>query len=126
MPALLRSLWRGTDRRSHRRLEASFELRVEVELYGFEDEVRPFFASGKTINVSRGGLLAVLDAPVSAGSVCNIFFRDAGDQLRPHHVTGQVVRSFEEEGEFHVGVQFDEPLLRLEVDRIQEAGVGAG
>lgn len=122
---MLRSLWRGPDRRRHRRHEASFDIRVELEVYGFEGEVRPFFASGSTVNVSRSGLLATLDAPVSTGSVCNIFFRDTGEQLRPHHVTGRVVREFEEGDRHFVAVEFDEPLLRLEVEELQGTAVAA-
>ena len=107
--------WRGSERREFPRLEASIELSVSVELYGFEDQSLPFFASGATRNVSRGGLLAALDAPVSEGSICKIFLRDAADQIRPRHISGRVVRCEEREGEFLIAVAFDQPLNKLQV-----------
>lgn len=114
---MFRKWWRGPERRKFPRLEAAIELSVRVELYGFEEESLPFFASGGTRNVSRGGLLAALDAPVSEGSVCRIFLHDVADQIRPRHVAGRVVRCDERDGHFLVAVEFDQPLTRLQIER---------
>jgi hypothetical protein len=115
--SMLRKWWQGPERRKFPRLEAAIELSVRVELYGFEDASMPFFASGSTRNVSRGGLLAALDAPVSEGSICKVFLHDAADQVRPHHVAGRVVRCEEDGEKFLVAVEFDHPLTRLQVER---------
>lgn len=117
---MFRRWWRGPDRRKFPRLEAAIELSVRVEVYGFAEESLPFFASGATRNVSRGGLLASLDAPVAECSICRIFLHDAADQIRPRHVGGRVVRCEERGDEFLVAVEFDQPLTRLQ---IEHAGV---
>jgi len=112
---MFRKIWKGADRRRHRRLEAAVELEVQVEMYGFEGESTPFFATGRTINISRGGVYAALDAPVGIGSVCKVFFRGADDRVAPAHVQGKVLRCEEREGGFRIAVEFDEPLERLQV-----------
>lgn len=112
---MLSRIWKGVDPRRFLRQEAALEIELEIEIYGFEDESRPFFTSGKTINISRDGVLARLDVPLSRGSVCKLFFRQTGDQVRPHHVAGRVVRLARSGEDFLVAVRFDEPLTRLEV-----------
>ena len=112
---MLERFWGGRERRRHTRHPAALQVDIEVEVYGFEGDSRPFFASGNTINISRGGLLARLDAPVSRGSVCNVFFRNAGRQVRPQHTAAQVMRSQEIDGGFLVAVRFEELLLQLDV-----------
>ncbi len=96
-----------------------------IEVYGFQDEVEPFFASGMTSDVSRLGVLAELDAPIHASSVCKVFFRGTGEQIRPHHVCGRVTRCEENHGRFRVAVEFDEPLLRLEIQEVPALVAGA-
>ncbi len=104
------------ERRRFRRLEASIEVAISVELYGFEGAANPFFSSGVTLDMSRGGVLARLDAPIHAGAVCNVFFRDCGDQVRPCYVAGRVIRCEEIDGAFRIAVTFEEPLLALPGD----------
>ncbi len=82
-------------------------------MYGF-DGARPFFATGTTVNASRGGVYAALDVPVASGSVCNVFFRDAGECIEPSRVQGRVIRCDEHDGTFRVAIAFDRPLARLE------------
>jgi hypothetical protein len=113
------------DRRKFSRHEASFAVEFELEVYGFEDESRPFFASGKTVNLSRSGLLARLDLPVTHGSICKLFFRHTGEQVRPQHVAGRVVRLRESGDEFLIAVEFDEPLAHIEVDQTVDIAAGA-
>ena len=66
---MLRSLWKGAERRRFPRIDAQLDVEIAVEVYGFHGEVHPFFASGRTLNVARAGVLALLDAPVPAGAV---------------------------------------------------------
>jgi len=108
-------IWKGAERRRFPRQEAVLEVEFEIEIYGFEGESRPFFASGKTVNISRTGVLAHLDVPIARGSVCKLFFRRTGDQVRPHHVAGRVARLSDSGDDFLIAVHFDEPLARLEV-----------
>lgn len=121
---MFRKLWQGADRRRYPRQEAFLELTIQVEMYGFDGDSRPFFASGRTLNVSRGGVYAELDAPVAEGSVCKIFFRDDGHRVRPKHVAARVLRCEERDGRFRIAVEFDEPLLEL--DSRQAAATPAG
>lgn len=115
---MLRSWWQGKERRRHPRHEAALELSIEVELYGFHGDVEPFFASGLTVNISRGGLLACVDAPVTDGSVCKVFFHDTAGQVQPRHVAALVVRCSErEDGTFLVAAEFEQPLSRLRIER---------
>ena len=60
---MLNRLWRGPERRILQRRGIALEIALEVELYGFENESRPFFASGHTINLSRSGALTRVDLP---------------------------------------------------------------
>jgi hypothetical protein len=113
------------DRRRFPRHEATFAVEFELEVYGFEDGSRPFFASGKTVNLSRSGLLARLDLPVAHGSVCKLFFRHTGEQVRPRHVSGRVVRLRESGDDFLLAVEFDEPLAGIEVDQTVDLAAGA-
>ena len=108
-------IWKGVERRKFPRQEAALDMELEIEIYGFEGESRPFFASGKTINISRSGVLARLDVPVQQGSVCKLFFSRTGDQVRPHHVAGRVARMTASADEYLIAVEFDEPLAHLGV-----------
>lgn len=123
-----RRLWSGPDQRRYDRHEATLEieLEIQVEIYGFETESHPFFASGETLNISLSGLLAYLDAPVSSGSVCSIFFRNAGHQVRPCLLAGRVLRCDARADGFVIAVTFDEPLLHLAAETPSQVTIGAG
>ena len=112
---MLPKLWTGQERRRFRRHEVAIEIDIEVEIYGFASGATPFFAAGKTVNISRSGILAHLDAPVTRGAVCNVFFREALQDVRPQQVSGKVTRCAEWHGVFIVAVEFDAPLERLGV-----------
>lgn len=112
---MIERIWQGPERRRHPRHEACFSLAVGVEVYGFEAASRPFFARGTSCNISLGGVLARLDAPVSPGSVCNVFFRRVGERIRPHHLAARVLHCRREGDEYLVGIAFDEPLAKLDV-----------
>lgn len=117
---MLRKLWKGPDRRRHRRFAAAVDLEVEVEMYGFERDSTPFYATGRTVNISRGGVCAALDAPVAIGSICKVFFRDADARVEPAQVQGKVLRCEELDDAFRIAVAFDEPLTRLRVPEATE------
>ena len=119
------SIWKGKNRREFHREGAVLEVELEIEIYGFQGDSRPFFASGKTLNISRSGVLARLDVPVLRGSVCKLFFSRTGDQVRPHHVAGRVARMTKSGNEFLIAVQFDEPLARLEVTESAKVAASA-
>ena len=57
--------------------------------------------------------------------MCSVFFRGVGDDLRPHHVTGKVVRAEAVGSRVHAAIEFDEPLLRLRGDRLVKVAVNA-
>jgi len=131
-------IWNGVERRKFRRLQAHLRVEVGVELYGFEGRAHPFFASGRTLDISRGGILAHIDSPIHAGAVCNIFFRDPDSAVRPRHVSGRVIRcqqvADDQNAEadtdrasgartpiFRIAVAFEEPLLQLPPLRRQVA-----
>lgn len=115
---MLRSWWRGPERRRHPRAVAAVELSIEMELYGFHGDVVPFFASGSTLNLSLGGLLASVDAPVAAGCVCRVFFHDGAGQVQPRHVAARVMRCEErDDGTFLVAAAFEVPLTRLRIEQ---------
>lgn len=122
---MLERLWKGPERRQHRRFEAEIDLSIQVEMYGFEEDARPFFASGQTANISQGGVYALVDAPIAEGSVCKLFFRDAEAHVRPSHVAGRVVRceALEDDDEtFGIAVSFDAPMLEIVAEPKAVAG----
>ena len=61
-------------RRAYPRLEAA--IHVEVQVAGSSRVIR-----GVTLNLSRGGMLANLDAPVTVGDECIIRFPSSGTEL---------------------------------------------
>lgn len=104
------------ERRRARRHAAAYDVRLRVEVYGSDRAAEPFFASGETVNISRIGVLAVVDDSVRPGDPCRVLFVDAGDAIRPRDVPGTVVRCDPGTGDppdYRVAVEFDEPLLTL-------------
>lgn len=115
---MLRAWWHGKERRRHPRVDAALPIAIEVELYGFRGDVDPFFASGETLNISLGGLLACVDTPVLVDSVCKVFFHDSSGQVHPRHTAARVIRCDERgDGLFVVAAEFETPLSRLKVEQ---------
>ena len=104
---------RPEDRRAYPRVDAAFDLRLNVEVGAAGS--RP--ALGKTVNVSRGGLLAAVDRRVPLGCRCAIQFEgaEAEDRISPMHVSGRVLRLTPRATDFLVAVMFDTPLEALNV-----------
>jgi hypothetical protein len=115
---MLRTWWRGHERRRFQRHNAAVKLTVKVEVYGFQTDAIPFFATGATRNISRGGLLAALDAPVAEGSICKIFLRDSDERIQPQHVCGRVMRCQEGTDGFTIAIAFERPLARLQLEQV--------
>ena len=68
--------------------------------------------AGKTINLSRGGMLAQVNKDVPPGLRCTVQFPEPTG-LTPQFRTGTVLRCLNAEGRFEVAVEFDRfPRLR--------------
>ena len=80
-------------------------------MHGFDASDTRFQARGRTLNVSRGGLLAQLDRDVQPGVRCLAHFPRALGRLGRTMVYGVVRRSEPCEGGYRVAVTFDTPLL---------------
>lgn len=108
-----RKPWDGEERRTFAREDATVEIHIQVEVYGFDSDARPFFCRGTTTNISRSGLLGQVGAPVNVGAVCKLFFHNPSLELYPGNVCGRVTRCNERDGAFVVSIEFDEPLSEL-------------
>lgn len=105
--------WGGEERRTFPRENATLDVHIQVEVYGFDSEARPFFCRGTTTNISRSGLLGQVNAPLNVGAICKLFFHNPSLELQPRNVCGRVTRCNERNGVFVVSVEFDEPLSEL-------------
>lgn len=102
---------RTEERRSEERFPASLGLKVEID--GYSDSMQPFFASGSTLNVSRGGLLARVDRPVPLSAKCSVLFETAEADRGLSEISGKVVRSENAATGCFVAIRFDDPLEEL-------------
>jgi len=105
--------WKGRDRRTYPRVELAFALSLAIEV-GLSGSVT---AEGVTINISRGGMLAAIDRSLPLRGRCSVRFLDAGETVKPAQTTGFVRRVTPREDGYLVGIQFDEPLESLDVER---------
>lgn len=106
--------WEGRERRAAERKDLAYKVKLHVEVYG-EDGTRPFYATGVTVNVSLVGCLAVVDDRIAAGARCTVKFVEPDDRVKPAWVRGVVVRADrQDEGQYSVAVEFDDPLVVLE------------
>jgi hypothetical protein len=110
------------DRRTTERFSASYGVRFEID--GYTQSMNPFFATGTTLNISRGGLMARVDRPLPLGVNCTILF-DEHDVVEPSRdVAGKVVRSDRGTTGCFVAIEFDVPLERVVLaEREEEAAV---
>ena len=104
--------WKGLERRAYPRLGVAFELvlAIEVGLGGSTN------AAGVTVNISRSGMLAAIDYRLPLRAHCSIRFLDADGRVEPAETAGLVRRVKPRKNDYLVGVEFDEPLERLEVE----------
>ena len=102
---------KGRERRAYPRLLEVFAIKLGVELRTGGSTP----ASGSTINISRGGLLAAVDARMSLNARCDVRFLDSEDRVSPTETTGVVCRISLHGDDFLVAIEFDEPLEYLKV-----------
>jgi len=124
----------GDDRRTDERLDVPGLIEVDVEMFGYQREAREFGIGpvtdtalkiqtfGATVNLSLGGLCALIADPITEGSHCLVRFVNAGGGVRPELRWGLVMRCEEQDtGKFEVGVKFDSPLEHLDPDALVAA-----
>ncbi len=101
------------ERRAYPRVDVAFDLRLDVTIR--TPGSKP--ATGTTVNVSRGGILATVDRRVSLRSRCVIQFEGAEAKIRisPTEVRGVVLRMTPHKSGFLIAIMFDTPLDALEV-----------
>ena len=104
----------GADRRTDSRVLATHPIVLEVELHGYDEGEHRFSASRQTANLSRGGLLAVVDRVVEAGIRCVAHFPQGVGKVGRTMVFGRVSRSHATAAGCEVAVDFDTPLEHLE------------
>lgn len=103
------------ERRTHYRRDAALPIVLQVELHGFDSVEGRFEARGKTVNLSRGGLLARLDQPLDAGLRCVAHFPNAMGLLGRTMIYGTVRRARSAVSGHEVAVIFDTPLQEIEL-----------
>jgi c-di-GMP-binding flagellar brake protein YcgR len=87
------------ERRVHPRVEVTLPVELDVETYGPT-------TTGRTVDLSRGGVLVIVNQLVGVGAHCTIRFPNAGANAQEIKA-GTVVRSGPAEGGFLVALQFD-------------------
>ena len=85
---------------------------VEVQLRSGEEAVE---ANGVTVNISRGGMLALLEggAPIGLETDCEVRFKDPNGAIRPASQPGIIVRSERRGPDREVAIDFQQPLELL-------------
>ena len=105
----------GDERRQHTRFAAATPVVLRVELHGYDQDHARFEATGRTVNMSRGGLLARIDRTLAAGTRCLAHFPDATGMLGRTIVFGEVRRCTGMGDRWEVAVVFDTPLVEVEI-----------
>lgn len=112
------------ERRCHPRRPAALPVVLQVELHGFDGGDHRFRSSGRTVNLSRSGLLARVDHEVRPGTRCLAHFPSATGQLGRTMIYGVVRRARDLAGKFEVALTFDNPLMHLELPLPEPEGEG--
>lgn len=102
-----------TERRERRRDERvpwHIAVRIDFEIDGYNRDLRPFFAKGETLNISRQGLLARIERPVPLGASCTVLFDTATSLVSPKEVPAKVVRWKADSDGVEVAFEFDRPV----------------
>lgn len=104
----------GVEQREHDRVSVSYKINIEAGLELSGHEVLRLVIVGKTIDVSRGGMLISVDKDVILGARCRVEFLDSKGQIEPDQTWGRVRRVVPRKEGFNLAVQFDKPLAVLE------------
>jgi CheY-like chemotaxis protein len=111
----------GSERRGFPRVGITESIKVEP-LDGPGSALATF---GSTVDVSRGGLEAILQgAPIAVGCRCVVRFLST-TRIKPAMTWGKVVSVTEGPGERRVRIEFDTPLQKLELTPRRIEGDGA-
>jgi hypothetical protein len=103
------------ERRLYARIPVSQSQCLEVRLHGFDESGCRIDAVASAVNVSRGGLLARTNVPLSSERPCLGHFRGSGDRIIPRYAPGRVIRLGADEDQFLVALQFSEPLAIVDL-----------
>jgi len=96
--------------RKFSRHAVSFAVQMSVSLKGVDAEDRPFEAQGRTINLSRSGMLARIDQHLPIERRCLVHFPDADHKLADTRVHGVIVRCDPVDDGVAIAVEFETPL----------------
>ena len=100
----------ASERRAHTRVKVPATAELEVELHGFDEDGRRVDIVGVTLNVSRGGLLALIEEKLGEEAPCLGHFPESGGKIYPEYAPGKVMRLGSEDKRYVVAVKFDKPL----------------
>jgi len=101
---------KDADKREHDRVNVNYKINIEAGLNLSGHEVLRLTIVGKTIDVSRGGMLISVEQDVIPGARCRVEFIDSRGQIEPPKTWGRVRRAIPRKGGFNLAVEFDEPL----------------
>lgn len=98
----------SAERRAFPRYEISIPFDLTVQINGtYQARI-----GGRTLNLCRGGLRAIVDEELPAGMLCLVQFPEPTG-LTPQFRSGRVVRGRREPANYEIAVQFDRfPWLR--------------
>lgn len=90
-------------------------MQLFVEVSTGLDDGRVFTVGGVTVNLSRGGMLALLHegGPIGPDSTCKVRFTDPANVVAPELTTGVVLRSRPRGPDYEVAINFPTPLDTL-------------
>ena len=103
------------DRRQHPRRVAALPIVLRVELHGVDAADARFESTGRTRNVSSGGLLARVDREVDLEGRVIAHFPDATGSLGRTILFGTVRRCDPVGERWEIAVSFDTPLAEIDL-----------
>ena len=103
--------WTGAEQRVYPRYELSCPVRLDLYITGGDSPRRVLQTNGKTINVSRGGMLAGIERAIPVDSCCLVHFLHTDElYVRPKHQWGTTIRVGAVGEGCQLAIKFDEPL----------------
>lgn len=101
------------NRRQWERVKVRKPVKLEATLRGRFIDIMRLEMSGKTIDMSQGGILANVDQSISPGVRCRVDI--ANGEGNPESLYGRVRRASMGRNGFVVALEFDEPLKAQEL-----------
>jgi len=96
-------------------VRVAYKVNFEASLSLLDHEVMRLELSGKTIDISRSGMLIRVQQEVLPGALCDVRFVDSKGMIKPERITARVRRSAQVNGDFHLAMEFHPPLEKLDV-----------